>query len=129
MTLYGLVLAGGSGTRLWPRSRTRQPKQFLPLLSERTLLQETVDRITPIIDPRNILVATGREYVGLAGAQLPQVPAGNIIGEPSGKGTAPCIGLAALALAQRDPEATMVVLSADHLIRKAAVFRDALTAA
>ncbi len=129
MTFYGLIMAGGTGTRLWPRSRKQHPKQFLSLLSERTMLQETVDRIRPIIDPSAILVATGREYVGLACDQLPEVPTGNIIGEPSGKGTAPCIGLGALEIGSREAGATMAVLSADHLIRRADVFCQALKAA
>lgn len=129
MTLYGLVMAGGTGSRLWPRSRQGHPKQFLPLLSERTMLQETVDRVTPLIEHSALLVATGREYVGLACDQLPEIPTGNIIGEPTGKGTAPCIGLGAIEILHRDPDATMAVLSADHVIRKADVFRQALRAA
>ena len=129
MALYGLIMAGGTGTRLWPRSRRGLPKQFLPLLSERTMLQETADRIAPIIDAGAILVVTGREYVELAVAQLPNVPLGNIIAEPSGKGTAPCIGLGAIEIVRRDPDATMAVLSADHMIRKAHAFRQALKAA
>lgn len=129
MTLYGLIMAGGVGSRLWPRSRREQPKQFLPLLSERTMLQETADRVAPIIDPDTTLVVTGREYVQIARDQLPEVPAANIIGEPSGKGTAPCIGLGSLAIVAQEPDATMAVLSADHMIRKAGVFRNALKAA
>ncbi len=129
MTLYALIMAGGTGSRLWPRSRRANPKQFLPLLSERTMLQETVDRVTSMIEPSNILVITGREYVDLAREQLPDVPLENIIGEPSGKGTAPAIGLGAVALLERDPNATMVVLSADHMIQRADRFRKALLAA
>lgn len=129
MTLYALIMAGGTGSRLWPRSRKSHPKQFLPLLSERTMLQETVDRVAPLIDASGIFVVTGREYVGLVCNQLPEVPTGNIIGEPSGKGTAPAIGLGAMAIAGREPQATMAVLSADHMIRKTAVFRQALQAA
>src|SRR3954454_24495850 len=129
MTLYGLIMAGGTGSRLWPRSRKGLPKQFLPLLTERTMLQETVDRIRPIIDPNATLVATGREYVDLAVSQLPNLPLGNIIAEPSGRGTAPCIGLGAIELIHRDKDATMAVLSADHVIRKAHAFRHALQAA
>lgn len=129
MALYGLIMAGGTGSRLWPRSRKHLPKQFLPLLSGRTMLQETADRIAPIIDHRAILVATGQEYADLAVAQLPNVPLANIVAEPSGKGTAPCIGLGAIEIIRRDPDATMAVLSADHVIRKAHAFRQALKAA
>ena len=129
MTLYGLIMAGGAGSRLWPRSRRGLPKQFLPLLSDRTMLQETADRIAPIVDAASIMVVTGREYVELAVAQLPNVPLANIIAEPSGRGTAPAIGLGAIEISRRDPQATMAVLSADHMIRKAHAFRLALKAA
>ena len=127
--MYALIMAGGTGTRLWPRSRTDKPKQFLALLGERTMLQETADRILPLVRPDQIIVATGAKYVEVAGEQLPDVPAANLIGEPSGKGSAPCIGLGALAMLRDDPAATMVVLSSDHQIRKADVFREALKAA
>src|SRR5687768_4973272 len=129
MALYGLIMAGGAGSRLWPRSRNSRPKQFLPLLSDRTMLQETVERVAPIIDPDAVLVATREEYIDLVRDQLPELPAGNIIGEPCGKGTAPCIGLGSIAVAARDPQATMVVLSADHAIRATERFRNALKAA
>ena len=129
MTLFGLIMAGGAGSRLWPRSRRALPKQFLPLLSERTMIQETAERVAPLIPPSRILVATGQEYADLARTQLPDVPPGNIIGEPSGKGTAPCIGLGALEILRQDPDAVMAVLSADHQIRDAERFRQALAAA
>lgn len=129
MTLFGLIMAGGAGSRLWPRSRRALPKQFLPLLGERTMLQETAERVAPLIPAERLLVATGREYVGHARAQLPDVPSRNIIGEPSGKGTAPCIGLGAMEILRQDPDAVMAVLSADHMIRDAEQFRQALVAA
>lgn len=127
--MYALIMAGGAGTRLWPRSRVAKPKQFLPLLGERTMLQETVERIRPLVAPDHIVIATGRDYVDLTAAQLPDVPRGNIIGEPSGKGSAPCIGLGALEMLREDPDALMIVLSSDHQIDKVDVFRQALTAA
>lgn len=127
--MYALIMAGGTGTRLWPRSRTTKPKQFLPLLGERTMLQETVDRILPLVPAEQIIIATGRGYTDLAAEQLPDVPCQNIIGEPSGKGSAPCIGLGALAIPQDDPDGVMVVLSSDHQVQKAAAFREALKAA
>jgi mannose-1-phosphate guanylyltransferase len=127
--MYALIMAGGTGTRLWPRSRTAKPKQFLPLLGEHTMLQETVQRIRPLVPAEQIIIATGRNYTDLVAEQLPDVPRANIIGEPSGKGSAPCIGLGALAIRQDDPNAVMVVLSSDHQIRKAAEFREALKAA
>jgi len=127
--MYALIMAGGTGTRLWPRSRSSHPKQFLPLLGEQTMLQETVERIQPLVAPDHILIATGRDYLALAAEQLPHVPHDNLIGEPSGKGSAPCIGLGALAMLRDDPQALMVVLSSDHQIQKADVFRTALQGA
>lgn len=127
--MYALIMAGGIGSRLWPRSRAAKPKQFLPLLSAETMLQETVSRIQPLVPAEHMLIATGRDYLELTAAQLPKLPRANIIGEPSGKGSAPCIGLGALAIQRDDPDAVMVVLSSDHQIQKADVFRQALQAA
>jgi mannose-1-phosphate guanylyltransferase len=124
--MYGLILAGGSGTRLWPHSRSARPKQFLPLGGGRTMLQETVDRTLPIIPHERVFVATGPAYAELVRAQLPELPPENILVEPSGRGTAPCIGRAALHLRQRDPDAVMAVLSADHRIERAEEFCQAL---
>ncbi len=128
MTLYALILAGGSGTRLWPCSRSERPKQFLALHGERTMLQETVDRVLPLVSPDRIFVATGDCYADLVAEQLPDVPRENILAEPSGRGTAPCIGLAALHMRRRDPGAVMAVLSADHRIEHDAAFCAMLTA-
>jgi mannose-1-phosphate guanylyltransferase len=126
--MYALVLAGGSGTRLWPHSRSSQPKQFLRISGERTMLQATVARTLPIIPLERVYVATGAAYAGLVMEQLPDVPGEQILIEPSGRGTAPCIGLAALHLLRRDPDAVMAVLSADHLVEQADRFRSALVA-
>jgi mannose-1-phosphate guanylyltransferase len=114
--MYALILAGGCGTRLWPYSRNRQPKQFLRLGGERTMLQAAVERVRAIIPAEHVFVATGATYADMVAEQLPGVPGENILVEPSGRGTAPCIGLAALYLRRRDPDAVMVVLSADHWI-------------
>lgn len=126
--MYALILAGGSGTRLWPYSRSSRPKQFLNVSGGRTMLQETVDRILPIIPPEHVFVATGAIYADLVAEQLPDVPRENILSEPSGRGTAPCIGLAALHIQQRDPGAIMAVLSADHRVEKPELFCSILTA-
>ena len=124
--MYALVLAGGSGTRLWPHSRSYRPKQFLKINGDRTMLQETVDRTLPIIPPDRVFIATGAAYVDLVAEQLPDVPRENILAEPAGRGTAPCIGLAALHLRRRDPDALMAVLSADHRVERADLFCDIL---
>jgi mannose-1-phosphate guanylyltransferase len=127
--LYGVIMAGGIGSRLWPRSRTATPKQFLDLLGTHTLLQDTVERIQPLIPLERLLVVTAEEHAALVRAQVPGLPEGNLLAEPGPRGTAPCIGLAAVALQQRDREATMAVFPADHCIADAAGLRRAIAAA
>ncbi len=127
--MHILILAGGVGSRLWPRSRQAVPKQFLDLTGGETMIQTTVRRIAPLVSPEQIFVATGERYVSLVREQLPQLPPENIIAEISGKNTAPAIGLGALHIAQKDPQATMAVLTADHLIPDESTFRAALQAA
>lgn len=114
--IYALVLAGGSGTRLWPHSRIHKPKQFLQFGDRGTMLQETVARSRPLIPDQRTFVATNAGYVPLVAEQLPAIPPAQILAEPAGRGTAPCIGLAALHLLRQDPDAVMVVLSADHYV-------------
>ncbi|MFC2081658.1 mannose-1-phosphate guanylyltransferase [Candidatus Bipolaricaulota bacterium] len=123
---YAVIMAGGRGERLYPLSTPERPKQFLSLFGERTMLQQTVDRVLPLVPEERILVITSAEYVHLAREQLPGIPAANIIGEPLGKGTAPCIASAAFAIQNRDPEAVMVALPADHLISDSEMFRQLL---
>lgn len=125
-SLYAVVLAGGSGTRLWPRSRRERPKQLLPIFSQETMLQETCRRVFPIIQPDHIFVITNEGYVGLAREQLPEIPSENILGEPEGHGTAPAVGLASLHIHRIDPNAVMISLHADHYVRDADAFRQAL---
>ncbi len=124
-----VILAGGTGTRLWPRSRRQCPKQLLDLVNPRTMLQNTMDRVLPLVPPERIYVVTGAEYAAQVRAQLPEVPANNVLVEPSGRGTAPCIGLATVALAQRSPQGIMASLHADHVIADAERFRELLVVA
>ncbi len=126
---YAVIMAGGSGTRLWPLSRQHRPKQALKLIGQRTMFQHAVDRILPLFPPERILVVTRNEHATLLMEQVPELPAENFILEPEGRGTAPAIGLAAIHLQRRDPSASMVVLTADHYITEAEEFRHALTAA
>lgn len=120
--LTAVIMAGGKGERFWPKSRTDRPKQFLKLTDERTLIQKTVDRLRGLVDPDNIYISTTAEYKGLVCEQLPQIPESNIIIEPCSRNTAPCIGLAAIHIERRNPNATMIVLPADHLIKNEALF-------
>lgn len=120
---YGLIMAGGRGTRFWPRSRRRNAKQVLRFFGERTLIQQTVDRLKGVITPENVWVVTNEFLQAEIRRQLPEVPKEQIIAEPSQRNTAPCIALAAQILAEIDPDAVMGVFPADHLILRAARFR------
>ncbi|MDR3572330.1 MAG: mannose-1-phosphate guanylyltransferase [Anaerolineaceae bacterium] len=126
---YALIMAGGSGTRLWPLSRQKQPKQALNLVGERSMFQHAVERIIPLFPVENILVVTRAEHAGQLMLQAPEIPPQNFISEPEGRGTAPAIGLASIHLVRQDPTATMVVLTADHFISEEDTFRKALSAA
>lgn len=114
--MYVAILAGGSGTRLWPLSRSRRPKQLLSLVSDRSLIQETVDRIAPLVSPDRTYVVTERSHAGDILAQLPEIPERNVIIEPVRRGTAPALALAALVIHNADPEAVMASLHSDAVI-------------
>jgi mannose-1-phosphate guanylyltransferase len=126
---YALIMAGGSGTRLWPLSRQARPKQALRLVGDRTMFQLSVERLAPLFAPEHIFVVTAAEQVGTLLQQAPQLPGGNFIVEPLQRGTASAIGLAALYLRRRDPNATMAVLTADQYISDTATYRNVLSAA
>jgi len=115
---YAVIMAGGVGSRFWPASTQQYPKQFLSLFSDNSLLQETVDRIRPLIPPERVYIITNQDYVPLVKEHVPDVPESQIVGEPVAKNTAPCIAAAARLIHDRDPEATMVVLPADHYIKQ-----------
>jgi mannose-1-phosphate guanylyltransferase len=123
---YAVIMAGGSGTRLWPLSRKEYPKQALKLFGEKTMFQHTVDRITPIYPPERILVVTSPKYAEILQKQCPGIPNENFILEPEGRGTASAIGLVAIHLLKRDPDAGMVILTADHYITAAKHFCEVL---
>lgn len=129
MTRYVAILAGGIGTRLWPLSRSTRPKQLLALVGERSLLQTTLDRVTPLVPPERVIVVTEASHAEALRAQLPEVPPENILVEPERRGTAAAVGLAATWIAHRDPEATMASLHSDHAVRSAEEFRGCLSAA
>jgi mannose-1-phosphate guanylyltransferase len=128
-TMYAVIMAGGKGTRFWPKSREKMPKHLLDIACEQTIIQETVRRIEPLIPLENILIVTGRSHSDELIKQLPRIPEENILIEPVGRNTAPCIGLAALHVHRRSPDDVMVVLPADHLISDAAQFRHILSIA
>ncbi|MFQ5627607.1 MAG: mannose-1-phosphate guanylyltransferase [bacterium] len=109
-------MAGGSGTRFWPKSREKHPKQLLNIHGNGTMIQQTIRRLQPIIPPEKIYLVTTRTQISESIKQLPEIPKENFIVEPYGKNTAPCIGLGSLFMQKHDPEAVTVVLPADHLI-------------
>ena len=120
---YAVVIAGGSGTRFWPRSRARAPKQLLAILGGRSLLQDTVARISPPLRRDRVLVVTGRAHARAVRRQLPRLAAGSVLVEPEARNTAAAIALAALHIARRAPDAVMAVLPADHAISRLGLFR------
>lgn len=114
---YGVIMAGGSGTRFWPLSRAARPKQLLPLgSSDQALLRATQQRIASLIPPERTLVVTSEALADATRAMLPELPPENVLAEPIGRNTAPCVGWAASVVARKDPSAVMVVLPADHHI-------------
>jgi mannose-1-phosphate guanylyltransferase len=126
---YGLILAGGRGTRFWPRSRKRCAKQVLNVFGERSLIQGTVDRLAPVIAPERLWVLTSRDLRDAIVSQLPEIPRSQVLAEPAQRNTAPAIGLAAQILSLQDPRAVMGVFPADHLVAKPPAFRKVLRAA
>ncbi|MFA9402623.1 MAG: mannose-1-phosphate guanylyltransferase [Anaerolineales bacterium] len=126
---YAAIMAGGGGTRLWPLSRKRRPKQALKFFGDRTLFQVSVERILPIIDPVNILVLTVEDHAQILAKQEESLLQRNFIIEPSPRGTASAIGLAAIYLNHRDPGSVMACLTADHYMANEPAFRELLKAA
>ena len=126
---YAIIMAGGRGTRFWPLSRPHRPKQLLKIFSGRSLIRETVDRILPLFGRKKTLVVTVAEHYSAVRKELHILPKANFLIEPQGNNTAPCIGLAAIELASRDPNAIMTILPADHWISDTSSFSRTLKTA
>jgi mannose-1-phosphate guanylyltransferase len=124
--LHAVIMAGGAGTRFWPASRANMPKQLLALVGKQSMLRQTVDRLGDLVTPEQTLIVTNERLIPTIREQIPELPATSLVGEPCKRDTAPCIGLAALLINRRDPDATMAVLPADHVIRSAGRFQDAV---
>jgi len=127
--MYAVIFAGGAGTRLWPLSRQRQPKQLHPLVSHRALLVESVERLLPIIPKDHLLIQTTRKLLGACRRELPAIPRENFIVEPSQRNTGPAVGLAATLLHKRDKDAIIAALWSDHHIGRPEEFRKVLLTA
>ena len=128
MKKTALIMAGGRGERFWPRSRKSCPKQFLSLTEDgKTMLQLTVERIRPLVELEDVYIATNRDYKELVLRQLPGLPEENVLCEPVGRNTAPCIGLGAVHMERKYGDAVMIVLPSDHLIKYNAMFLNTLS--
>ncbi|CUT03835.1 mannose-1-phosphate guanylyltransferase [Candidatus Chrysopegis kryptomonas] len=123
---FAVIMAGGVGSRFWPKSRARKPKQFLNILSSKSLIEQTIERINPLIPEKDILIVSNKNQTAELVQVLPKFPIQNIILEPQSKNTAPCIGLASLFIKRQQPDAVMVVLPSDHLIKDTEKFLDTL---
>lgn len=120
--VFAVIMAGGVGSRFWPRSRERTPKQLLEIIDSGTMLEQTISRITPMVESRNTFIVTNKLHFDAVVKLVPSIPPENILVEPVGRNTAPCIGLAASWIKQIDPDGVMIVLPADHLVRDSEEF-------
>lgn len=128
MKKTALIMAGGRGERFWPKSRKSMPKQFLSLTGDgKTMIQLTVERILPLVDMEDIFIVTNRDYRELVKEQLPSLPVDNILCEPVGRNTAPCIGLGAIHIAKKYGDAVMFVLPSDHMLKYGTIFLNTLS--
>src|SRR5918995_7403222 len=127
--LYSVIIAGGRGTRFWPLSRSRKPKQLLKLFGPKTLLDETADRVLSLGGRDRVMIVTVAEQLSAVRKELRSWPRKNFLAEPEGKNTAPCIGLAALEVIAKDPDGVMIILPADHWVSDVPAFRRTLKTA
>ena len=126
---YGVIMAGGAGTRLWPLSRNEKPKQLLQVVRGKSLLQLSYERLRAVLPADRIYVCTGEQHRHLVLANLPELPPDNLLGEPTGRDTAAAVGFPAAVLHKRDPDAIMAITTADHVIEPQEKFQSALKAA
>jgi mannose-1-phosphate guanylyltransferase len=126
MALYTVVMAGGRGERFWPLSTSKLPKPFIQLLGSSSLIQDTVARMQPLVPPERILISIGPDQLEVAQQQLPQIPTENFIVEPVGRDTSACLGFCAIHIEQRDPDAIMLALPADHFIADPDAYRNTI---
>ncbi|BDQ01968.1 mannose-1-phosphate guanylyltransferase [Ignavibacterium sp.] len=126
MNIYAVIMAGGVGSRFWPRSKKALPKQLLKIFGDSTMIQATVERIDDLIDRNKIFIITNEIQAPEVKNQLKDIPEENIIVEPFGRNTAAAIGLASIIIKAKDPEAVTIVLPADHIIKEEEIFRNTL---
>ena len=119
---FAVIMAGGVGTRFWPKSRGRSPKQFLEILSTGTMIENTLERIGPLVEQNDVFVVTNRQQVDMLRKLVPWMPADHVLAEPLGRNTAACIGLAALWIERVNPDGMMVVSPADHIVKNPGEF-------
>jgi mannose-1-phosphate guanylyltransferase len=119
---FAVIMAGGVGSRFWPRSRERSPKQFLEILGGGTMIENTLSRLKPLVDQGNVFVVTNRIQADIVRQLVPEMPSSNVLAEPIGRNTAACVGLAALWINRIDPDALMVALPADHIVQNTEEF-------
>lgn len=127
--MRAVIFAGGVGTRLWPLSRKKSPKQFEKIVGDKSTLQLAAERLQPDFSWEDIYVATGKDFVGLVREQLPQLPKGNVIGEPEMRDVGPAVGLMAAVLKEESPDEPVAILWSDHLVKREDLFRKILLTA
>ncbi len=124
--LHAVLMVGGAGTRFWPMSRKKSPKYLLPIAGEKSMLLQTVERIQSLIPPERIYCITSKDQAAGIRRALPQLPKANVVGEPMGRDSAACVALAAVIVHQADPDAVMLCMPGDNLVKRAGTFRKAV---